>query len=241
MRKDIVFNSVPRSGNTFLSTSVKHAIKKNISINDFVQDLPGKFVVELKHCSLVVYPFFHLPVMLQLPQRKNFIQFTTIRDPIKTISSFTLHGLANIYTEKEIIDIFKNSNHIVSEHVNSHIIEYMEYLIEQLINKQAYLIIFEEMVSDIDTALEFILSKINIPYINKVSITEINEEINKLDLVHSTYEADNKIISEFKYHVPRNIENLDFYKDLESIIYKNESFYIINTLYNKLKEEVANV
>jgi hypothetical protein len=241
MRKDIIFNSVPRSGNTFLSVSVKHAIINNLSDKQSVQDLPGKFVVELGDSCLVVYPFFHLPVMLQLPQKENFIQFTTIRDPFKTISSFTLHGLANVYTEKEIMDIFTNSEKIVSDHVSSHVLEYMEYLKEQLEKQNAYLIIFEEMVSDIDKTLKFILSKFDIKYINKVNIDEINKEIEDLDQVHSQYEAENELVSGFKYHIPRNIENFDFYTSLKSIIYKNENFGIIDILYNKLKEGATNV
>jgi len=241
MRKDVIFNSVPRSGNTFLSVSVKHAIINNLSDKQSVQDLPGKFVVELGDSCLVVYPFFHLPVMLQLPQRKNFIQFTTIRDPLKTIASFTLHGLANIHTEKEIIDIFNGSHNIVANHVNSHITEYIEYLVEQIANRNAYLIVFEEMVANIDNTLEYILSKLNLEYINKVNIEEVNQEIDRLDLIHSTYEADNKIISGFKYHIPRNIENLSFYNDLETIIYKNENFGIMDILYNKLKEDRAGI
>jgi len=214
MSKHILISSCPRSGNTFLSES----LKKALSLNNLSQEviLSGHL-----HCSSI----------LHLEQKENVKIYVIIRNPIDNIMSLIFNALYDEFKHK--IKINKN----IDNPIQSGIAKYSLFLKAQVDNNKAQVILFEDLINNTDYVLEKILNSIDIEYKNKINNKEIVEKIYSDD--EKAFVSTNNEFSKAAYHVPHDIEKHLLYDSIRETVFQSKEFNEINDVYINFIESIA--
>lgn len=227
---DIIFNSVPRSGNNFLAECIDSALTKNIKNENNLKKLPNKTLVLDTNKTFILHPFFHIPSMLKLEQSDSFIQFTNVRSPMEVIKSYCFIALSNSQDDKTIENVLNGAHYNFKGMIKSITENYLDYLTIQIQNKNAFVIEFDKLVNDPDSIISFVLSKINIDYENKVSSEEVKDVIKNRD-AKTFGSLSNQKVANMKHHGPHDIQKTKMYETLTKQIEDEEDFAKLQTLY----------
>lgn len=227
---DIVFNSVPRSGNNFLAQCVISALTKNIRHEKNLKKLPNKTLVLSHNKTFIIHPFFHIPSMLNLEQSDRLIQFTNVRTPMDVIKSYCFTGISNAENEETIENVVNGEHYDFKGMIKSIIDDYFDYLTIQIKNKNAFVIEFDKLINDPDSIVSFILSKMDIKYENKVSSEEVLSVIKNRD--HKNFGSlPNQLVAKMRHHGPHDIQKTKLYENLTEQIENEKDFLELKTLY----------
>lgn len=208
-RMQIVINSVPRSANTFFLYSLKEA---------FVLNVPEYYITHS------IKTHIHQPVLLRLPNSDSFVQYTMFRNVDTIIPSMVIHRLAERFLdEQNFLENLKDDD-LVEEIIEICITQYSNFLGEQLFHNNSNVLMFEDIVTDIHSVLEKVMSQVGARYTNKINVDDVKNIISKYDRMGANFYSNNLDMSKMRYHVPHNIENLPFYHDIVSKI-NNHKFY----------------
>lgn len=190
---DIILNSIPRVGNTFLAFAFKNAIVNNYQ--------PGGFNEFCNHYN--VYNHAHSPILLKMDSRSDLIQFTNIRHPDELIPSlvhFNTHiDLAASKTSDEI-EIRRYQTELTIE-------DYAMWLQYSLKYNSTNIIKFDDIKNNIHNVLKYMLSHVGLKYENPIDENDIKNSIEQMN--RARYVTEDSYIK--NHHLPRGIENSDNY------------------------------
>jgi hypothetical protein len=183
MIKEVVLNSFKRTGNTFLSNAISMSFFANdISLEDY------------RVSSHIHDRFIH-----KIPQSEDFYQISVIRKPEDTIISASLFD-----------GYFQQSNFNSEAHVeflsNNTCRLYNLFYSEWLINKNAKMIKFEDLINDVNSVLKTIYSDLGLVHKNEVDNEKIKNEI----LLSDSQRKENV----FTRHLPRDSNETPEYKNI---------------------------
>jgi hypothetical protein len=158
MIKEVVINSYPRTGNTFMSYALRSAY-------------------ELNGVAWERYPIIshtHSKYLQRLKNDKNFYQISIVRNPIDTISSFVVH-----FSFSDGVDLQINENLVrMSSHCSR---LYLEFYSEWLINKNATMISFEKMKDEPNKVINLIFDEIGLNYFKYIDPDHVLKTLRESD------------------------------------------------------------
>jgi hypothetical protein len=179
--KDILLNGMFRCGNTYLAIAFEEAM----SIN-----LPTDFDF---HSRWHLHNHTHNSAMLKLNDPDNeTIHFCIFRNPEQLIPSYFMFH----YSAEQILEL---SDHDFVFKIRNACAEYNKYLKNQIKYGYATVILFEDIVNNIDSVLEKILNALEVDYVNKIDVKKVKESILMLD--QDRYKDTEEFYRNF--HLPR--------------------------------------
>jgi hypothetical protein len=179
--KDLLLNGIFRCGNTYLALCVAEAIHINEEVSNGFKS------------KYHLHNHTHNAALLKLNDpEKETVHFVIFRNPEQLIPSlFMFHNsIDHIKTlsDKDIEEIILN---VCSE--------YNQYLRNQIRHGYATVILFDDIISNIDPILKKILKSVQVEYLNKIDIEKIKEDLLIMD--KSIYKDSEDFYR--NYHLPR--------------------------------------
>jgi hypothetical protein len=209
--KDILLNGMFRCANTYLSLAFVEAVKKNISDEyDF-------------NTKWHIHNHTHNASLLKLNDPDNeTIHFVIFRNPEQLIPSvFMFH-----YSSEEVKDL---SDLEFQQKIRNACSEYHKYLKYQIKYWYADVILFDDIVNNIDVVLERILKSIEIEYVNKIDVDKVKADLLNIDEQRYT-DPENFYRN---YHLPRE----EKYPELKNKVLNTfKTMPEFNLLMNEYKE-----
>jgi len=212
--KDLLLNGIFRCGNTYLALCVSEAIYIN-------EEVSNKFKSKYH-----LHNHTHNAALLKLDDPdKETVHFVIFRNPEELIPSlFMFHNsIDHIKTlsDKDIEEIILN---VCSE--------YNQYLRNQIRYGYATVILFDDIISDIDPILKKILESVEVQYINKVDIKKIKEDLLKMD--KSIYKDSEDFYR--NYHLPREEKYPEIKNKVLSMFKNMPEFKILMDQYLEIEK-----
>lgn len=158
MPLEVVINSYPRTGNTFLITALNRAYIKN----------------EINWYNYPVVSHTHSKYIQRLSRENNFYQVSMIRNPLDAVSSYIIYTAAQSNVDLNIKKDARDTSIYCLK-------VYSEFYKEWLINKKARMIDFETIKNDINEVIRIIFNDINLEYLNTINNEDIIKEISESD------------------------------------------------------------
>ena len=214
--KDLLLNGIFRCGNTYLALCVAEAI----TINEKDGDINGfKSKYHLHNHT-------HNAALLKLNDPdKETIHFVIFRNPEQLIPSlFMFHYSSDHFKtlgEKDIEDSILNACS-----------EYNQYLRNQIKYNYATVILFEDIVNNIDPILKKILNSVGIDYTNKVDTEKIKK--NLLEMDQSIYKDPEDFYR--NYHLPREEKYPEMKNKVLTMFKKMPEFKILMDQYLQIEK-----
>jgi hypothetical protein len=163
MTKEVIINSYPRTGNTFMVYALRSAYELNsISWNEYP-----------------IIAHTHSRHMQRLENTKNFYQISAIRNPIDTICSYAVHSSFN---DNKSLKIDENVANIVNHSLDS----YLKFYSEWLMNKNARMINFDTLKDDASKIISVIFKDLDINYSNKINPESVLKTLQKFDMKNNS-------------------------------------------------------
>ncbi len=214
--KDLLLNGIFRCGNTYLALCVAKAI----TINEKDGDINGfKSKYHLHNHT-------HNAALLKLNDPdKETIHFVIFRNPEQLIPSlFMFHNS---------IDHIKTLNdNEIKESILNACSEYNQYLRNQIKYEYATVILFDDIINNIDPILKKILGAVEIEYVNKVDIEKIKENLFKMD--NSIYKDSEDFYR--NYHLPREEKYPEIKNKVLNIFKELPEFKILMDQYLEIEK-----
>lgn len=211
-KKDVIFNSLPRSGNTFLAT----AFYKSMRGSQEGWGLKDQYRI-LTHT--------HSSTLFYIPKRDDVFLFSVYRNPMQLIpSTVTLLSLQGEGQEK-YFDIF----------LEAAIEDCYDFMSKQLEYMNADIIMFKDLIMHTNDVIHYIYEKIGETYFGKIDPEEIKEEQRAEDkrkfadetlyLVHA--------------HTPRGIEKNELYQRAKKEYTLNEHAVELQEMYREIESKAS--
>lgn len=207
MSKDIVLNSIRRTGNTFFANAIElsyvanHVDWKKYRINSHMHNM-----------------FLH-----RIPQSSDFYQITNLRNPQDTIISNCL--FVGDYTA---IDM--KSQDKIKDLCNHNIDSYNIFYSEWIKNKNSKIVLFEELVTDVNSVLKSIYYDLGLNYSSDINVSEVLEKTKKEDLVRNE--------GVFSGHLPRGAEDTLEYQTIKEFIINTDGYKKSVEIYEEIRGSV---
>jgi hypothetical protein len=212
--KDLLLNGIFRCGNTYLALCVAEAIYINEKEhNDFKSEYH-------------LHNHTHNAALLKLNDPdKETIHFVIFRNPEQLIPSlFMFHNS---------IDHIKTLNdNDIKESILNACSEYNQYLRNQIKYEYATVILFDDIINNIDPILKKILGAVEIEYVNKVDIEKIKENLFKMD--NSIYKDSEDFYR--NYHLPREEKYPEIKNKVLNIFKELPEFKILMDQYLEIEK-----
>lgn len=211
----LLLNSIPRSGNTFLTFALRSAISNNY----------GSYVNFLNDFN--IYHHSHSAILLKL-KKEDCTQFVNFRHPDDLIPSLTFfHNNEDITKLVEMYSVAE-----LERQVESVMEEYALWIHYTLNNPAINIIMFDDIKSDIHSVMNRILSSVGIEY--KVKIDEISVKNGLKDMNEKRYVTEHTFMK--NHHLPRGIEETTEYKIFKSIYDKSKNKQELLDLYTEIEK-----
>ena len=179
--KDILLNGMFRSGNTYLALAFEEAM---------VINLPDDFDF---YSRWHLHNHTHNSAILKFNDPDNeTIHFCIFRNPEQLIPSYFMFH----YSAEQILEF---SDHEFVFKIRNACAEYNKYLKNQIKYGYATVILFEDIINNIDSVLEKMLNSLEVEYVNKIDIKKVKESILILD--QDRYKDTEEFYRNF--HLPR--------------------------------------
>jgi hypothetical protein len=179
--KDILLNGMFRCANTYLAFAFEEALSLN---------LPKDYHFWSRWH---LHNHTHNSSLLKFKDPDNeTIHFCIFRNPEQLIPSYFMFH----YSEEDVRELYDQQFEF---RVRNACAEYNKYLKHQIKYGYATVILFDDIVSDIDNVLEKILESMEIKYINKIDKDKVKESLSTLD--YGRYQDPEELYRNF--HLPR--------------------------------------
>lgn len=212
--KDILLNGMFRCANTYLALAFEEAI---------VLNLPEDFDF---HKRWHLHNHTHNSALLKFKDPENeTIHFCIFRNPEQLIPSYFMFH----YSEQEVRDLEDDQ---LEFRVRNACAEYNKYLKYQIKYGYATVILFDDIVSDIDSVLEKILKSMEIEYINKIDKDKVKQYLSNLD--YSRYKDSEELYRNF--HLPREEKYPELKNKVLSIFKNMPEFKILMNQYLEIEK-----
>ena len=218
---DIVLNSIYRTGNTFLAFAFRDAINRNYSRDGFNGFLD----------THNVYNHAHSPMLLKMPSSPDLIQFTNVRHPDELIPSL-MHFNTHIDLAAS-----RTSNEIDKRRyqVQLTIQDYAMWLQYSLRYNSTNIIKFDDIKNNIHGVLRYILSHLEIDYINHIDESHIKNSIEHIN--KERYVTEDTYVK--NHHLPRGIEQNDNYKMFKEMFLESSDRDELISLYYETEKRAT--
>jgi hypothetical protein len=205
MSKDVVLNSFRRTGNTFLSTALE--------LSYFANNVDWQ--------SYKINSHMHNLFLHRIPQSSNFYQVTLLRNPEDTIISNALYD--GKYTST---DMFSEKS--VESLCNQTVISYNRFYTEWLNNKNSKMILFENLVNNVNLVLSSIYSDLGLSYDIEISSADVLDNVGIQDLKRNE--------GVFAGHTPRGSKDTPEYESVKKSLAKIDQYNESLSIYKKILE-----
>jgi hypothetical protein len=181
MTKDIVLNSVRRTGNTFLANALELSYVAN----------------QVDWEKYKINSHMHNMFLHRIPQSSNFYQVTNLRNPEDTIISNCL--FVGNYTGIDM-KLESKVKPLCDHNIDSYNIFYSEWIK----NKNSKIVMFEDIISDVNSVLRSMYSDLEIDYNYDIKVSEVIDKTKKEDLTRGE--------GVFSGHLPRGSQDTEEYR-----------------------------
>jgi hypothetical protein len=212
--KDILLNGMFRSANTYLAFAFLEAVENNIS-DEF--DFNTKWNLQ-NHT--------HSSALLKLKDPDNeTVHFVIFRNPEQLIPSFFMFH----YSSEEIKNL---SDHELESKIRNACAEYHKYLKNQIKYGYAEVILFDDIINNIDSVLERILKAIDLEYVNKIDTKKVKANLLKID--EQRYRDPENFYR--NYHLPREEKYPELKNRVLTKFKKMPEFYLLMNEYKEIEK-----
>jgi len=214
----VVINSFPRTGNTLLYYFFVKFFEKN--------NLNNKFET-ISHT--------HSYKLLKISNSNSFKQIIIFRNPIDTITSYTIYKLSILFNSNEFlknnIKIKETTDILIEKFLN----DYNIFLNEFLKYNNGIAIKFEYLTENTENCFNDLLNKINL---NNYNIPTLDDVLNTIKYLDKKETNNDELLMLYQGHAPRDIKNSDLHKQVKEKIINNNILKESIKLYNSTIERI---